>query len=1775
MNKYFTKNYLEPEKQAKPPGISGSGGGCFPAGTLVRTAAGLRCIDKILPGESVVSYDRHGELSLAYVTEVLTHKTNPTGAKLYFIYSKGVSLFPKGITGNHAVFCKQENNHKKAEELQIGETLCTMEGEELPISLILRDDLTVPVYNLIVEPTHTYLVGTTDLLIKVHNGGGGKDSAEPRAAEEAPNTLQSSAVAKVLEVISHGEIAGIVGGAKGVTFNNTALQNPDNSFNFKNIIFTERKGLPSQLPVEGFEETESEVAITPTEITSASVIQQLPNSNIPVARVTIRLPGGLWRQNLTNGDLNGYSVSFTIDVKERTSGTWSNVLTKTISDKTRSPWEIAYRLVAPAGAVQWDIRITRTSAVDGTADKSSALFFQRITEITDDNLSYPDIAYVGLQVTASSTGNRIPTRAYLVKGLLVEVPNIYDPVLRTYGATYWTGVFKTAWTDNTAWVLYSLITNTEWGLADFLGQTIDVDIFAFYEAALYCDSTSWNGTTYTQNLLPDGEGGFEVRFKFNSVIQVQSDAWQLLQAVASNMNAIVIMKGGQISLIQDRPKAVSRLFNNSNVIDGSFLYSSSQSSDRATAVNCTFNDKFDRFLPRTISEEDTAAITKFGHSSKDIVSYGTVTESQARRACKAVLYNELNLVDNVAFSVGLNIIDIEIGSIISVMDNEYVSNQNTYLSGRVSGVAGQVVSLDRPVTLDVGHTYTFGIMSLDYKSIDEYTITDVPGTYSELTVTGVIPAGDYSNHEFFCYSSGYIEPRLFQVLSITESEKGIYAVFGMFYNPDKFNIIEQGLVVTLPSYFTLISAFVPKVTNINFKEIYLNNGTISQNYLIVSWDWEAQGSAEVVEYSLRWRKDSGTYAYEDKIGLKEFTIPSSTTGIYEVVITAKNLQNKVSNAATASYTYRTTVGSSSLLPPINFYVKGTAGAIFYETALNLVWGFATANEITTDTLQKYKLDIYTADGLTLKNTYYTLPEPNRSGVFTYTEAMNVSDFGSLQRQVRVKIYSVDMVNDLSAELDVTFNNTSPAAPTGVTLFSGDGQAILTYTPPTDLDFEGIVASYSEVSGFVPTLANAIYTGTDTTVTIPNLTNGTVYFFRLASYDAFGTDSIVYGVTEYTVTPSSTALTPVDVQTALQTALDAPAANALEFETDLFLIRSPTTDTIPFAVFNDGVSDFIRLAADVQVMGQLIASQIISGDLSVAETISLGNGIIDLAGDGSIKSYSGNRSVANRDFALLTSGLLDFFVYRDAAYHQYKSVKRRVSGIANSGDLVTIPGYFKNTPEIVISIKDLTVYSVANNAQSQKIALNANSITELTPEQWSFVASAEMTSVEGTGTVVINEASGTITADTFTSLTQTTPANTTDITADVTLTSKRYAGYNTEYMYRKMQCRIVYRISGGSWIFPAYTIVNMGQSLSVIHPVSLSLSGLTPGVYEFYVEYTAEDIWEVQTVNKMFLLQKGTTRTIFPYTLDTPWNLLLGTVSEGGVTITATGDLVDIKFSPDGLTMFVLTSTRELRQYSLTVPFNLHLTFTFQVTSTVGQSGSIHAPSSFFLSPDGFNLYVLDIEGYVFHYTLALAYDLLGGKTLAFTFIIPNWGYEWADNEFDDPYWIPDIFFSIYFNETGTKLTVTDTIDPNNSFEEKWVREYPLSTPWTLSSGVGTVVAANTFDKIFSLSKDGTKAFSVDWLLLSPHTVKQSTLTTPGTLSAGASLDGTFYHGTELTRDSGINLVSEDVNTLKTFEAVTGVSEIPENSFTFDGYNYTLSTGVTFASGSVHWTAIGD
>lgn len=485
-------------------------------------------------------------------------------------------------------------------------------------------------------------------------GGGGGGS-------EAPNTLRSRALIRIQDVVSEGPIVGLVtGDAKSIYLDDTPLQNVDDSFNYENVSYEERYGLPSQAYMAGFPTVETEIGVGVNITAATSASRTINNANVNAVRVTIQLPEGLFQVENDSGDVVGGEVTVAIDVKLTSSGTWIPATQQTISGKTVSVYERAWTVQRPSGTTPWQVRVRRITADAPSSSVRNKTVWARYTELIDLKEEYENTAYIGVQCDAESTGGKLPVRSYEIDGLIVQYPANYNPTTRAYTGS-WNGTFTTGWTDNPAWVLYDLLTNERYGMGEYITAS-DIDKYSFYDAAVYNDE-----------LVDDGFGGDEPRFTFNGVIQSRDEAIKLLQAVASTMRATLVYYGGLLRVNQDRPSSSVKSINNSHVVDGKFTYASSALIQRTTACHVTFNDKNDRYMQRKVSVDDSAGIARYGYNEADVTAYGCTSEGQAKRLGKWTLYTNLNQLEVVKWRASFNQQDLVIGDVVTITDSYWGS----------------------------------------------------------------------------------------------------------------------------------------------------------------------------------------------------------------------------------------------------------------------------------------------------------------------------------------------------------------------------------------------------------------------------------------------------------------------------------------------------------------------------------------------------------------------------------------------------------------------------------------------------------------------------------------------------------------------------------------------------------------------------------------------------------------------------------------------------------------------------------------------------------------------------------------------------------------------------------------------------------------------------------------------------------------------------------------------------------------------------------------------
>ena len=136
---------------------------CFSGDTEVYTSDGLVCIEDVQVGDEVWAYNSEtGETELKEVLNVWVKETDEI---LHVSTSDGETI---DTTTNHP-FYVEEKGWVAAGDLEIGDILCTVDGNKIEVTDTELEKLAEPisVYNLEIVDFHTYFVGEYGVL--VHN----------------------------------------------------------------------------------------------------------------------------------------------------------------------------------------------------------------------------------------------------------------------------------------------------------------------------------------------------------------------------------------------------------------------------------------------------------------------------------------------------------------------------------------------------------------------------------------------------------------------------------------------------------------------------------------------------------------------------------------------------------------------------------------------------------------------------------------------------------------------------------------------------------------------------------------------------------------------------------------------------------------------------------------------------------------------------------------------------------------------------------------------------------------------------------------------------------------------------------------------------------------------------------------------------------------------------------------------------------------------------------------------------------------------------------------------------------------------------------------------------------------------------------------------------------------------------------------------------------------------------------------------------------------------
>ncbi|AUI65634.1 MULTISPECIES: phage tail protein [Glaesserella] len=729
---------------------------------------------------------------------------------------------------------------------------------------------------------------------------GGSSGGEGRTPYEAPDSGRSTQQIKIVEVISEGEIQGLVNGAKSVFLDNTPIQAEDDSYNFTNIETAGRIGSQDQAVMVGFDTTEKEISVGTEVRKRTPLTRTITDGKVTRLRLTLGV-SALFRQE-DNGDTLGATVDFKITVG-------SQVYNLSIDGKYSSQY-LRNLVIDSLPPVPFTVKVERMQDDSKSQRLQNKTIWASYTEIIDTDFAYPNTALVGIKFDSDYFSN-IPTRSYEIYGIKIKVPSNYDPVTRTYSGL-WDGTFKIAYSDNPALILMDIVTNKRYGLGHRLGE-FGVDKWALYQAAQYCDQ-----------MIPDGYGGKRPRFTCNVWMTEQRSAYDVINDICSIFRAMPVWNGTELTVIMDRPSDPVWTYTNANVINGEFSRQYSAVKARRNAIQVEYQDaanNYEKTIEYVSNDDD---IRKYGLNLKKVVAFGCTNRGQAYCTGRWILETERLETETITFSVGSEGLMHIPGDIIRVSDNNYAG---TDIGGRVLSFNGHTVTLDRAIQLN-GNSY-FCYINAEAKH-SHIRILRAKGNVITLDSE---PVG-LTDTSIWSLTTQTITSRLYRAMSIAENDNGSYTIVALQHEPQKEAIVDNGAVFE-PVNTTLHQA--PKVEHL---DVDLTSGNAKLT-------WQTTSGVGTVTYDVRIIKAGKLYAQYKGLTSSEVAFDNLPDGEYQIVIQARNASGQIVSEKSKTFTINR--------PPVPQNVQVLGGL----SEISLAWDYVD-NVTQTEIWASETNDIRTA-----------------------------------------------------------------------------------------------------------------------------------------------------------------------------------------------------------------------------------------------------------------------------------------------------------------------------------------------------------------------------------------------------------------------------------------------------------------------------------------------------------------------------------------------------------------------------------------------------------------------------------------------------------------------------------------------------------------------------------------------------------------------------------------------------------------------------------------------
>lgn len=1226
-----------------------------------------------------------------------------------------------------------------------------------------------------------------DKFVLVQGAGGGKGGSGHTPVED-PNSLGSIQYATLVDAISEGPCVGLVEGAKGLYLNDTPLQTAGGAYTYNDVEFTVLTGNATQsaLPLDAGASQEINIGLEVTRLypkgegpDSGKKTATITNQNATQIRITLEVRGLLQTLQDDNhyGDIVADIVEFGIQIVDQ-GGTGSLIVDYrgTKSGKTNSTYQWSY-LFDVAGTIgPWVVTIYKFTDDNLTSTRTNDLYWSSYTEIVGYQFEYPYTALCFLKASAESFSGSLPSRKYLFDGRIVSVPSNYDTVNHTYTGI-WNGLFKQAWTDNPAWVFYDIIMNDRFGVCKYLPQYILAsymsmcDKWSLYDISVLCDG-----------LVDNGFGGQERRFTFNQQIQGQGECANVLQDIASTFNGMVFWSSGTVFAKSDYPEDAIRTLTQANVMNGTITYATGSLQERHSVALVTWYDPDNLYQAAVEVVYDWDIYSRIGYKEVSCVAYGCTSRGQAYRRGKWLLATEAEQWQ-VTTSVGLDSFDYLPGTFLRIADPAWMGYR---AGGRIVSIVDTLVTLDHEFETTEGETYQLAVYTSDAEEVKD--IVAINGV--EITIRSAF-TGTIVPNAVFSIRGSQVAPRTFAIKNITEKDVGILELTLREVNLNKYREIENNILLEVnpTRRYTPDALGAPTGLAVSKGTFIVNN--LLQEHLVFSWNSSADVSSPL--YEAGYKAPNGNWNYFEPKKIFSIDVPATITGLWYFKVRTTSTDRRYSTWVEITYNleaptivptkptnvtsvggYRNATVNWAMVndPTIGYYeiyycdelditkaslagkVYGSSFIVYDLGIFTTYWFWVRAVSYANETIKSDFSDVTSAvtkavvaedipdQSITLSKFIPQVSrliedvrelakagvdaslttEENRNTAAVATSELNTKVDEGLLAEAQARILLAAQIDtDLVAleqlmevivhKVVVTESETAPSNPMEGDIWIREG----VYSR-----WDG--GSWVQVSDTEATsLLNAITANYSLLTDV----NGNIAGFGIKNSNVGGTEIAFVADRFYLAKSTTTEGTMENVQ--------------------LFSIDA--TGAVPKIVMNGNlfvnsaqgagggwiVGNMISAAAEIQLGA---GGKFITGENAIFQ---MASGVIILDSEQGVIQVKDPSNLNTGDYTRIDEGNVISYRYIGGAYRPYRSLTSLQAGVATTGVLCTLPGYWKTPPAISLSPRILKSYDPAYPSSNQYFALSAQNITVDANGICTFTPLAELQLVAQTANISLPSA----------------------------------------------------------------------------------------------------------------------------------------------------------------------------------------------------------------------------------------------------------------------------------------------------------------------------------------------------------------------------------------------------------------------------------------------------